>query len=204
MKKIGVLFICLFLILSFVQLFNVQAQNIPGVGDIEDTIEDIEDTKEDIEDKIDDIKEGKWDYLGGEWKEMILKRKFFAAIDGFFQKIDFVFVFLFGQHYVLSLSLFFVALLWLYFAFKFSEIFRDYMFLSKYIAMGIGVALTIILAQFQLLKKVVDFFGWLAFSQESNIWRFLIMLGIFATMMIVYYVSSKIGDAHKESKEKTE
>jgi hypothetical protein len=204
MKKIGVLFLVLFLVLSFVQLFNVQAQEIPGVGDIEETIENIEDTKEDIEDNIEDIKEGKWEYLGKEWKEMILKNKFFTAIDGFFTKISFVFKIFFGEFYSLSLSLVFVILLWFYFLFKFVEIFRDYSSFSNGVAIVLGLAFNIIFAQLQVLKKIVDFFGWLVFTQEANIWRFLILLGIFAGMIFSYYLTSHLGEVFKKSKAKTE
>ena len=102
MKKIGVLFICTFLILSFTQLFNIQAQDM---GDLEDQIQEGVDRIEDAKGIFD---EGKWDYLGREWKEILLKRKFVSAIDGFFTKISILFKILFGEPYSLSLPLFFV------------------------------------------------------------------------------------------------
>ena len=95
-------------------------------------------------------------------------------------------------------------MLWFYFFFKFSEIFTDYSSFSSTTAMVIGFAFTIILAQFQILRKIIEFFGWLAFSQESNIWRFLIMLGIFGGMILIYYLSSYFGDSFKKGKEKME
>ncbi len=202
MKKIGVLFICLFLLLSFTQLFNIQAQ------DLGDGLEDLEEQLQEGVDKVEDTKEilveGKWDYLGKEWKEILLKNKFVSSIDNFLTKISIVFVILFGEAYSLSLTLFLVIILWFYFFFKFGEIFTDYSSFSSTTAMVIGGALTIILAQLQVLREIIEFFGWLAFSQESNIWRFLIMLGVFLAMIGIYYFSSKFGDGFKKSKEKSE
>ncbi len=202
MKKIGVLFICLFLLLSFTQLLNVQAQ------DIGDGLEDLEEQFQEGVDKVEDAKEilveGKWDYLGKEWKEILLKNKFVSSIDNFLTKISIVFVILFGEAYSLSLTLLFVIMLWFYFFFKFSEIFTDYSSFSSTVAIGIGLLCTIIFAQLKVLRQIIEFFGWLAFSQESNIWRFLIMLGIFLALMGIYYLSSKFGDGVKKSKEKSE
>ena len=202
MKKIGVLFICVFLVLSFIQLFN--AQDVFDGEDFEEKIEEVEDTKEKIEEGIGDIKEGKWEYLGKEWKEILLKKKFVSTVDGFFTKISLVFKILFGEHYSLSFVLFFVVLLWAYFFFKFREIFTDYSSFSSLTATVIGFGFTIILAQFQILRKIIEFFGWLVFTQEANIWRFLILLGIFLGMIFIYYLTSYLGDGFKKSKEKRE
>lgn len=202
MKKIGVLFICLFLFLILIQSSNIQAQDIEE--DLEGAEEKLQEGIEKAEDIKEKLEEGKWDYLGKEWKEILLKNKFVSAIDGFFTKISFVFRFLFGEAYTLSLTLLLVIILWFYFFFKFSEIFTDYSSFSSTTAMVIGAAFTIILAQIQILRKIIEFFGWLVFSQEANIWRFFIMLGIFLAMIGIYYLSSYLGDSFKKSKEERE
>ena len=202
MKKIGVLFICLFLFLIFIQSSNIRAQDIQeGLEGVEEKLEEGVEKVEDIKEKLE---EGKWDYLGKEWKEILLKSKFVSVIDSFFTKISFVFKFLFGEAYSLSLTLLLVIILWFYFFFKFSEVFTDYSSFSSSTAMVLGFAFTIILSQFQVLRKIIEFFGWLVFSQEANIWRFLIMLGIFLAMIGLYYLSSYLGDSFKKSKEKRE
>ena len=163
---------------------------------LQEGVEKVEDIKEKLE-------EGKWDYLGKEWKEILLKNKFVSVIDSFFTKISIVFKILFGEPYSLSLTLFLVIILWFYFFFKFSEIFTDYFNFSS-TAIVIGAAFTVVLAQFQVLRKIIEFFGWLVLSSESNIWRFLIMLGIFGIMILLYYLSSHFGDVYKKGKEKKE
>ncbi len=202
MKKIGVLFICLFLILIITQSFNIQAQ------DIKESLEEAEEKLQEGVEKVEDIKEilqeGKWDYLGKEWKEILLKIKSVSAIDTFLTKISIVFVILFGEPYSLSLTLLLIIILWGYFFFKFSEILSDYSIFSSSIAMIIGAAFTIILAQLQILRKIVEFFKWLVFTQEANIWRFLIILGIFLAMIGIYYLSSYLGDSFKKNKEEME
>jgi len=198
MKKIGVLIFILVILLQFLQVQSVLAQ------DFEENLEDVQGKIEDVEEEIEDIREGKWDYLGKEWKEILLKNKFVSTVDTFFAKISIVFVILFGEPYSLSLTLLFVIMLWFYFFFKFSEIFVDFSSFSSTTAIVIGGALTIILAQFNILRKIIEFFGWLVFSQESNIWRFLIMLGIFLVLIGSYYFSSYLGDKFKKNKEKRE
>ena len=202
MKKIGVLFICLFLFLILIQSSNIQAQDIEeGLEGAEEKLQEGIEKAEDIKEKLE---EGKWDYLGKEWKEILLKNKFVSFVDNCFKKISFVFTFLFGEPYSLSLTLLLVIILWFYFFFKFSEIFTDYSSFSPTTAMVIGFAFTIILAQFQILRKVIEFFGWLVFSQEANIWRFFVMLGIFLAMIGIYYLSSYLGNSFKKSKEEKE
>lgn len=202
MKKIGVLFICLFLFLILIQSSNIPAQDIgesleEGKEKLQEGVDKVEDIKEKLE-------EGKWDYLGKEWKEIFLTSKIVSSIDSFLTKINIVFVVLFGESYSLSLTLFLVISLWFFFFFKFSEIFTDWTSFSSTTAMVIGLCFTIILAQFQILRKIVEFFGWLVFSQESNIWRFLIMLIIFLVMIGLYYLSSYFGDLHKKKEEEME
>ncbi len=202
MKKIEVLFICLFLFLILIQSFNIQAQDI-GEG-----LEDFEEQFQEGVDRVGDVKEqleeGKWDYLGKEWKKILLKNKFVSSIDSFLTKISIVFVVLFGEAYSLSLTLLLVIVLWFYFFFKFSEIFTDYASFSSSTAIVIGVALTIILAQLQILRKIIEFFGWLIFTQEANIWRFFIILGIFVGLIFIYYLTSYFGDIRKKRKEEGE
>ncbi len=203
MKKIGVLFICLFLVfLLILQVSYIRAQGIQE--GLEEAKEGLEEGVEKVEDIKEKLEEDKWDYLGKEWKKIFLENKFVSFIDSFLTKISIVFVILFGEPYSLSLTLLFVIALWFYFFLKFSEIFTDYSSFSSSTAMVIGFALTVIFAQVKIFKKIVEFFGWLIFSQESNIWRFVIMLVIFLVMIGLYSLSSYLGKMHKKKKEEEE
>ncbi len=205
MKKIWVLvFLLVLLILPIVYAQISTGQLEDTIEGLEEKIEEFEEKKENIEEDVEKIKETKWDYLGEEWKEILLKNKFVSFVDGFLKKISFVFVVLFGESYSLSLTLFLIICLWLYFFFKFTEIFRDYSSFSSSVAMGIGFCLTIVLAQLKVLKQIVEFFGWLVFSQEANWLRFIIVLVIFLVMVILYKVTSGFGENFKKNKEQME
>jgi len=197
MKKIGVLvFLCL---IFFAQV--VYAENI--VGDLEEKIEGLEDTKENIEEGVDKIKKTKWDYLGEKWKTAFLKNKFISFVDSFFQKINFVFVVLFGENYSLSLTLFFIIILWFGFFFKLSEVLADYSTFSSSVATVIGFGLVIIMAQLKFFRVIVESFGWLVFSQEAWWIRLIIFVVIVFVVVFLYKFSSQIGDSFKKNKEKT-
>ena len=197
MKKIGVLvFLCL---IFFAQV--VYAENI--VGDLEEKIEGLEDTKENIEEGVENIKETNIDYLSEKWKTAFLKNKFISFVDSFFQKINFVFVVLFSENYSLSLTLFFIIILWLCFFFKLSEVLTDYSAFSSSVATVIGFGLVIIMAQLKFFRVIVESFGWLVFSQEAWWIRLIIFVVIVFVVVFLYKFSSQIGDSFKKNKEKT-
>jgi len=197
MKKIGVLiFLCF--------IFFAQVVYAEGVfGDLEEKIEGIEDTKENIEEGVENIKETNIDYLSEKWKTAFLKNKFISFVDSFFQKINFVFVVLFSENYSLSLTLFFIIILWLCFFFKLSEVLTDYSAFSSSVATVIGFGLVIIMAQLKFFRVIVESFGWLVFSQEAWWIRFIIFVIIIFVMVFLYKLSSQIGDSFKKNKEKT-
>ncbi len=197
MKKIGVLiFLCL---LFFTQL--VYAESI--VEGLDEKVEELEEKKKNIEEGVEKIKETKWDYLGEKWKNLLLKNSFVSFADGFFQKINFAFVILFSENYSLSLTLFFIIILWLYFFFKLSEILTDYSSFSSAIATAIGFGIVIILAQLKILRSVVEFFGWLVFSQKVWGVQIIIFVIIVFVLVFLYKLSSQIGKSFKEYGEKT-
>ena len=197
MKKIGVLiFLCL---LFFTQL--VYAEDI--LGGLDEKVEDIEEKKKNIEESVEKIKETKWDYLGEKWKNLLLKNSFVSFVDNFFQKINFVFVVLFSENYSLSLTLFFIIILWFYFFFKLSEILTDYSAFSQGIATAIGFGIVIIFAQLKVLRSVVEFFGWLVFSQKVWWVQLIIFVIIVFILFFLYKLSSQIGKSFKEYGEKS-
>ena len=196
MNKIGVLF---FVFALFVLVFS--SVGIHAV--LEDVGDDINEKVGAIED-IDEIIETKWDYLGQEWQSIFLKNKVVSFLDNFFQKISLVFEILFGQPYSLSLTLFFIILLWFFFFLKFGEVLTDYSIFSSGISLLIGLGATIILAQSNLFFKIVQFFGWLIFSQQTVWVRWVIFWVIIFALAFAYKATSALGEAAKTKKEKME
>ena len=109
---------------------------------------------------------------------IFLKNKYVAGIDNFLKKISFVFLFLFGEPYSLSLTLFFVIILWIYLALQFYKILELTAF-SKGVAKIIGLGIVIIIAQISLLRKIVEALGNLIFAQKLWWARAIIVLRFF-------------------------
>lgn len=151
--------------------------------------------------------EKKWEYLGERWKEFLLQNKFISSLDGFFKKINFLFFLFLGQDYELSLTLFFVFLIWLFFWVMFYKIIRDFSSFSDPVSFIIGTALSIILAHLKfcfflsnLLFKVIFF--------REGMWRwisfFVFIILYFVFLIFLERIVWKIGRALKKSKEEKE
>lgn len=188
-------------ILGFILLVSLFGLISAAVG-VEQGLDQTLGEFEDAQDTIEEVKEGKWDYLSKEWQKIFLKNPYMVQVDDFFKNFDFVFLIFFGESYSLSPTLFFVIMLWFFFFFKFKEIFVDYSLFSKWVGVVIALGLTIVLAQMGLLEGIVEFFGWLVFTQEAVWWRVLILTAIVGGMVLLYKLSSKFGDITAERKEK--
>lgn len=193
MKKI-ILFssICIFLILFLGIISSVEKLN--EVKEAVDTkIESVEDVKESIEEK-------KWDYLSEQWDKILLKNKFVSGIDNFFKKINIVFIVLFGENYSLSLTLFFVIVLWLFFFINFNIIFRDYSIFSEGISLSLSFCLTIILAQFKFYRLFSEIIFKLIFFKEG-IWGWIWFFVFLVFFVFLISLNKTIGKQKKEQKE---
>ncbi|MEK6906856.1 MAG: hypothetical protein AABW81_04520 [Nanoarchaeota archaeon] len=193
-KKI-VLFVGIILIL-FLNIFLVSAVQVNPQDTVNDNLDKLEDTQEKVQTK--------WDYLGNEWQTVLLKNKFVSAVDGFLTKISFVFMFLFGEPYSLSLTLFMITVLWIYLFFQFSEVLRDFSAFSPTTSNIIGFGLAVILAQVGILKKIVEFFGWIVFSPEASWMRAIILILIIVVLVFLYRFVSALGKTAKKNREEME
>ena len=197
MNKVGVLF----LLLLSVFLIGIVSANLDDLSDtLDEKVESLEDTV-DVVENLDETIETKWDYLGKEWQKVFLQNKVVSSIDRVFQKISIVFEIIFAHPYSLSLTLLCIVLLWFYFFLKFSEILVDYSAFSSGTSNLIAIGLTMLVAHLNILFKVIQFFGWLIFTQEASWMRWLIFLAIITFMIIFYKVSSIFGEVFKESRE---
>jgi len=196
MKKI-ILFpsICIFLIL----LLGI----ISSVEKLDEVKESVDEKMEKVEGVKESIEEKKWDYLSEQWNKILLKNKFVSGIDGFFKKINIVFVVLFGENYALSLTLFFVVVLWIFFFINFNIIFRDYSIFSSGISLTLAFFLAIILAQFGFYKILSEIIFKLIFFKEG-IWGWFWFFAVLIIIGFLISLNKTIGKQMKGKKEQYE
>ncbi len=187
MKKIGVLFV---LTILFFNLIFIQA-DLEGVEkQVDDQIKELE-KAEDILEKSQDQKhwEQTWDYLGKEWQKIILKNQFAADIDSIFAKFSIVFSIFLGVEYSLSLSLFFIFVIWLFFFLNLIEIISATGLLREEFSWVGTLLINVILAQTGFFKNLVIFLGNFIFAPDY-VWTRAI---IFFVVILAFYALN-IGD----------
>jgi len=208
MKKSIVLFLFLILFLNLFIVPTIKAETSPisdtSIGEVNPEtglpveFEKIRGIGENLTDKE------KREYLFSELKNMSLKNKYIAAMDSFFKKISFVFLVLFGEPYTLSGVLLLIIILWFYFFFKFSSILKNFSTFSPSISWIMGFAITVIMAQTKILRKIAEFFIWIIFYKEATLWRLLVAIIIFGALAIIYVISSRFEKIYKKKKEEKE
>jgi len=192
MKKLHVcLIFCLLLVIP-INLLIVNAQEpSPGLpptsGDI--TPEKIEETQQRAT--------SSWDYLSKEWKTILLKNRVIGFIDSILTKISFVFRILFGINYSLSLTLFIAIVIWIVFFIIFGSIIANFSSFSPWIARAIALILNVVLAQLGAFRKQAEFIIWLAFEDKSWWVSLIISIVIFAAIVLVIAMISRVGKAMK-------
>jgi len=143
----------------------------------------------------------KWEYLGKEWKNIILGNSIIKAIDSFFQKINFVFLFLFGINYSMSLAVFLTTLLWIYFLFIWLNILSNSLF-SKWVSFVISLGLAIGAAQINLFQMPVNLIIGLFFGEKPWWVKLLIGAGILLVLVAFFVLVKKFGKQFAESRKK--
>lgn len=180
-QKFFLIFLTLILFLNF---FLIAAQNPLDefAGRIDEGSRKIEEEGQKVERLT---KEGfKWQELRKRWQEILKKNKYVAFIDGIFQKGNIVFVVLFGRDYSLSLTLFFLIILWFYFLSQFNKIFSTFSTFSSSTSFVIALGMTIILAQI----KFFDWFSQLIFKflfYREEEWGWLWTVIIFVCIILI-------------------
>ena len=196
MKKIGVLVFISFLLLQLTLQFSL-AQETP--------IQQLPEGSEDIAEKIakpeEFLNETKWDYLGKEWKNILLKNKVIALIDSFFKKISIVFRALFGMPYSLSMTLFFVIILWLFVFIFIGNLFSKSGIVKTFPAYLIGLAPAVIISQLQILNKIVVATGTFIVSREAK-WARIVLTVVAILVLILLFAISKTLSKYLEKQRK--
>ncbi len=191
--------VCLFLLLILFSSFFISA-----ASDLQDSAEGLKENLENAEDKIDASKElledNTWDYLAEEWKAILLKNSFISGVDSFFRKINFLFFILFGEDYDISLTLLFVIIFWIFFAFNFTIIFRDYSALSEEIAFPVAFFSTLLLVHIGLYRKMAELTFKLLFYKEG-VWGWIWFVILLFLMGLVYAANKMISKQVLSSRE---
>jgi len=180
MVKEGFVFVFLFLVL--LGSFGVFAAE----GDLADQLAD-DPIVEGTEELVDFYEEKRWEYLSEQWKELLLKNRAVSGVDRTFRAINPVFVILFGQDYDLSLSLFFVVLIWIFFTLYFHYIFLGFSPFSQGVSLVIGVILSIVLAQLGFFALIAEWvFKLIFFKTGFWSWIAVFIFFIFYVIFIGY------------------
>ena len=142
--------------------------------------------------KLQDLREEKkWEYLGEQWKAVLLKNKVISFWDGLFRKINFVFFFLFGQNYDLSLTFLFAVLLWIFFFAMFGKIFSSFSTLSQGVSYVVGFLLATVLGHIKFYNFLSTIIFKIIFFKEG-IWRWIFLLIYFAIYFVILILLEKI------------
>ncbi len=135
--------------------------------------------------------ENRWEYIGEQWKALLLKNKGFAVVDKTFRNLNFLFFFLFGENYDLSLTLLFAILLWIFFFAMFGKITSSFSTFSEPVSYVVAFCMAVILAHLKfyhlislILFKIIFF--------KSGIWSFIFLVIFFALYLIVLIFIERI------------
>jgi len=143
----------------------------------------------------------KWESWGKNWKDMLMGNSFIKAVDSFFQKINFIFVILFGVDYSLSLSLFLIIVLWIFFFFMLLNVLGNTIF-SKWVSVVISLGLSIGAAQIKLFQMPVNFLIGLFFGENPWWMKLIIGLIVFAILAVVFILIKNFGKQLAANKKK--
>jgi len=201
-RKVGVLLLA-FIILSGIFTIGIPAAEL-DTSKLDEKLEDLKKAEQAARDAKEDLtelnEEKQWEYISARWKGYLLKKAPVIVADGFLKKINIVFVIFLGQDYSLSFFDFFlVVFLWFFFLFYLTRIIGDFSTFSKWVALAMGFALTIISAQLGVLRGISTIIFKVLFF-KSGIWpwvSFFGMIVLFFVLVAVMKVEHAMSKARK-------
>jgi len=143
----------------------------------------------------------KWEYLGTEWKNILMNNIVVKAIDSFFQKLNVVFLVVFGVEYSLSVAFFLTVVLWVLLFLTFHNILGNAIF-SKLVSSVISFALVILIAQTKLFRFPVNWIIGLFFGEKPWWLKLIIGVVIFAIIAIIFILIKNFGKQLAANKKK--
>jgi len=198
----------------FANVISAQVSETGLPPELEGDVEKIQNLSEKAKETTLALKDKeKWDYLAQEWKEILLKKKPIAFLNRVFTKARWVFFVLFAKHYSLSITLLGIIIIWLYLLFLYSEIIRGFSAFSSSTSWLVALAIVVITAHLQLIRKFVEFLGWLIFMKKEWYWNLIFtaiaiiaLVGLHILARYLSKMSEEIKEANKkkleEAKEK--
>ena len=141
-------------------------------------------------------------YLKQEWNKILLDNKYISSMDSFFTKISIIFRILFGIPYSLTLTLFFVIILWFAIFLSLPGIIENSTSLSSGVSWLISLGITIILAQIQVLNRIIVFLIKFISYPENSWLRLLVGILIFVGIIIFYYIEKYLSKYLEKKKKK--
>lgn len=124
-----------------------------------------------------------WKTWGTDFKNKLLENSIVMSIDSFLQKISIVFQVIFGTPYSLSIVFLLTIALWFYALFVLNKL-TGIMLFSKLVSSLIAVGITILIAQFGLIAKPINFLIQLFFGE--NPWYVKVILGLVIVVGLVF------------------
>jgi len=193
-----VFIICVILLMFIMPLaLQIVLAQIPGI----DTT-----SPEQIPEQLEQLKnQSAWVYLGQRFQVSLMKNPVIAAIDGFFNKMSFIFQLLFGMPYSLSLTLLFVIALWIAVFFNLAGFLNMTSPLSKPIHYMMSLLAVILIAQTGAFSGLINLAGTVIFAREAWWARWLLGLAfLFGFALFLYFLPSILKNYMKKQKEQKE
>lgn len=188
------LFISFILFVTLVSFTSAQSFNSAGLEDANNKIAD-------SYEKLDDIK---YDHLQKSWRDLLANNKFIKPINEFFMKIDPFFQIVFGESFDLTLSFFFVFLLWItiFLFIYFSSL--SIGFASEHLVARIGIAvlIPIMLAQMTFFSTLSLALIKLIFYSENTFWRIATFFVVLVLFGVYFYLGKFLGAYFKKQRRK--
>ncbi len=195
-KKITFAFFVAFIyLISFA--FAIDAGNIQG--ELQDKIGDLE---KNVSKAREFTEKDKWTFIKEQWQGILLKNKYIAGVNGFFTKIDIVFVVLFAHKWELSVEMFFVFMLWI-FTFLFLKVNMFFLNVNweKWVTAFLGV---LALAHLKVFNKLSEGMFKIVFYKDAVLWKTFVFVGFFVLFVLYYKLGGVIEKWQKKRKEKKE
>jgi len=143
----------------------------------------------------------KWEFLAEQWKELLMKNKVFAAINGFFEKISLVFFIFFGMKYEFSPLFFMTVFVWVFHLWLFSSFILEFFPLSKGTKFIAGIGIVMILSHIKYIgfitKLLLSVMLW-----KEGVWRWIIPIVVIFVVIFIFVFMKLIKKKIKEEEGK--
>jgi len=142
-------------------------------------------------------------FSGENVKESLLDFRIVSLFDGLFQKVNFVFVFLFFRNYSFTFGMLFIVMMWiasLIIAFKYFGLIID----NEYLSLLASVAGVILLSWLQIFNGVLLGVNKLLEYVDGTLKRFVIWVLVVVALFVLYRIGRGVVGGLRGSKKERE